>query len=391
MSVPHTASYHRSTLATLVKNAAPSTLLPATRPHKCVEGAERIENAGDARKRRRRRRRRGGAALVAVSIDVNTLHVVAPSIDDAARHWASNHAAGNENSLGRVLSDIAPGLGVPCAAASLALVARRGADALRVVAPLGIGFGAFVQGFSGVLKDATQRLRPDPLHHSTYSFPSSHTASATFLAGAFLAVLLPALLDDDEEDFWAWTPQTITSVASITALTAAGRILTESHFPQRHARRRRARDGGSRRDRVGRRRSGWRQVVGRADGVVGVAALGPPGGNRLRYATAGESNALPRKAQGMACASRTPAGATTHAVRAFFAAGLREAIVFSTKSMTASPLFSRMSLRWGTLSRSVKAFSGGTDLASSPRAALMAAGNLPWWAQAKQMTGPAPS
>ena len=141
-----------------------------------------------------------GAALVAVSIDVNTLHVVAPAIDDAARTWASNHAAGNENSLGRVLSDIAPGLGVPCAAASLALVARRGADALRVVAPLGVGFGAFVQGLSGVLKDATQRVRPDPLHHSTYSFPSSHTASATFLAGAFLAVLLPALLDDDDED-----------------------------------------------------------------------------------------------------------------------------------------------------------------------------------------------
>ena len=171
-----------------------------------------------------------GAALVAVSIDVNTLHVVAPSIDDAARHWAANHAGGNDNSLGRVLSDIAPGLGVPCAAASLALVARRGADALRVVAPLGVGFGAFVQGFSGVLKDATQRLRPDPLHHSTYSFPSSHTASATFLAGAFLAVLVPALLDDDEEEFWTWTPTTITSVAGITALTAAGRILTESHF-----------------------------------------------------------------------------------------------------------------------------------------------------------------
>ena len=171
-----------------------------------------------------------GAALVAVSIDVNTLHVVAPAIDDAARHWASNHAAGNENTLGRVLSDIAPGLGVPCAAASLALVARRGADALRIVAPLGVGFGAFVQGLSGVLKDATQRVRPDPLHHSTFSFPSSHTASATFLAGAFLAVLLPALLDDDEEAFWAWTPQTITSVAGITALTATGRILTESHF-----------------------------------------------------------------------------------------------------------------------------------------------------------------
>ena len=171
-----------------------------------------------------------GAALAAISLDVNTLHVVAPSIDDAARHWAANHAGGDENALGRVLSDIAPGLGVPCAAASVALVARRGADALRVVAPLGVGFGAFVQGLSGVLKDATQRLRPDPLHHSTYSFPSSHTASATFLAGAFLAVLVPALLDDDEEEFWTWTPTTITSVAGITALTAAGRILTESHF-----------------------------------------------------------------------------------------------------------------------------------------------------------------
>ena len=90
-------------------------------------------------------------ALVAVSIDVNTLHVVAPSIDDAARHWAANHAGGNDNSLGRVLSDIATRLGVPRAAASSPSW-RGAADALRVVALPGIGFGAFVQGFSGVLK-----------------------------------------------------------------------------------------------------------------------------------------------------------------------------------------------------------------------------------------------
>lgn len=172
----------------------------------------------------------GSATLAAVAIDANALHVVSPAIDDAARHWASAHAGGDDNALGCVLSDIAPGLGLPCAAASIALVARRGTDGLRIVAPLGVGFFAFVQGLSSVVKDLTQRVRPDPFHHSTFSFPSAHTATATFLAGAMFAVLLPALLDEEEEDFWTWTPSTITSVAAISAAVAAGRVLTEAHW-----------------------------------------------------------------------------------------------------------------------------------------------------------------
>lgn len=171
----------------------------------------------------------GSATLAAISLDANALHVVSPAIDDAARHWASAHTSGDDNALGCVLSDIAPGLGLPCAAASIALVARRGTDGLRVVAPLGVGFFPFVQGLASVVKDLTQRVRPDPLHHFTYSFPSAHTATATFLAGAMFAVLLPALLDEEEGDFWTWTPQTITAVAAISAAVAAGRILTEAH------------------------------------------------------------------------------------------------------------------------------------------------------------------
>ena len=125
--------------------------------------------------------------------------------------------------------------------------------------------------------------------------------------------------------------------------------------------------------------------------MVGVAALDPPAETvSIYYDVWGiqpYSQGRPRGRVRQPHAGRRE----SHAVRAFFAAGLREAIVFSTKSMTALAEFSKMSLRCGTLRRSVKAFSGGTDLASSPSAALIAAGNLPWWAQARQMTGPAPN
>ena len=256
--------------------------------------------------------------------------------------------------------------------------------------PLGIGFGAFVQGFSGVLKDATQRLRPDPLHHSTYSFPSSHTASATFLAGAFLAVLVPALLDDDEEEFWTWTPTTITSVAGITALTAAGRILTESHFLSDTLAGAALGIGALGRDRVGRpsgrnvgprRRNSmaWWESPPRLPGSVSIHADGRG------------INALPRKAQGSgaAPAARRPRDYSRRPrlLRRRLARGHR--LLDEVDDRPRAVLQDVLAVRHAQ--RSVKAFSGGTDFASSPRAALIAAGNLPWWAQARQITGPAPN
>ena len=44
-----------------------------------------------------------------------------------------------------------------------------------------------------VLKTTFCRVRPSPMHDS-FSFPSGHTASATFLVGALLFVLLPGVL-----------------------------------------------------------------------------------------------------------------------------------------------------------------------------------------------------
>ena len=91
-------------------------------------GRRRTRSAGDAQG--------AGASCVAATERyrlINTLHVVAPSIDDAAA-LGGNHAAGMKRP--RRVSDTARGLGVPCRRVPR-LVARRGADA-RVVAPLGI-------------------------------------------------------------------------------------------------------------------------------------------------------------------------------------------------------------------------------------------------------------
>ena len=96
------------------------------------------------------------------------------------------------------------------------------------------GYFLGVQGFAQVVKAATARVRPDQIHHATFSFPSLHTATAVYMAGALLCVLAPALLagDDDPSEGppWRWTPAAAGGVASLGAATAAGRVLTESHW-----------------------------------------------------------------------------------------------------------------------------------------------------------------
>jgi hypothetical protein len=42
------------------------------------------------------------------------------------------------------------------------------------------------------------RVRPSTLHH-TFSFPSGHTTAAVFTVGALLLVLLPLLLEQEQE------------------------------------------------------------------------------------------------------------------------------------------------------------------------------------------------
>ena len=168
-------------------------------------------------------------------ICTQVLHAAHPALDGAARAAAcAADACGRFSETGRALSNVGPGLGAPTAAAAAALVARRRAAGAKTAGSLLAGYFLGVQGFAQVVKAATARVRPDQLHHATYSFPSLHTATAVYMAGALLCVLAPALLagDDDPSEGppWRWTPAAAGGVASLGAATAAGRVLTESHW-----------------------------------------------------------------------------------------------------------------------------------------------------------------
>ncbi|KAL6765087.1 hypothetical protein V8C86DRAFT_2461040 [Haematococcus lacustris] len=64
-----------------------------------------------------------------------------------------------------------------------------------------------------LIKQVFQRTRPSPIHDS-FSFPSGHTSSATFLAGALLFVLLPVVQR-------TWQP-TATAAVQVAAQLEAG-------------------------------------------------------------------------------------------------------------------------------------------------------------------------
>jgi membrane-associated phospholipid phosphatase len=99
------------------------------------------------------------------------------------------------------------------------------------VPPLVAAYVVGVRAVGGALKEATARPRPDALHHASFAFPSLHTASAVFFAGALAAVLVPALADDlDDGELWRWTSGSAVAVAVAGGATAYGRILTESHW-----------------------------------------------------------------------------------------------------------------------------------------------------------------
>ena len=118
------------------------------------------------------------AHAVAVSIDVNTLHVVAPSIDDAATPWEALKPAGRRRTqrLARCSNSSA------CPRA--ARVPRpRGADAARTpaeLAKLGIGFEQRVQGHLGRARSLASGapllpvLNDPPLHFAGLAWAWSH-------------------------------------------------------------------------------------------------------------------------------------------------------------------------------------------------------------------------
>ena len=116
---------------------------------------------------------------------------------------------------------------------------RGAARTLRVAARWASGSAPSCRA-SRACSRTRRRIRPDPLHHSTYSFPSPHTASATLLAGAFPAVLhrRPRRRRSASREVDA-VHNHVGRV--ITALTAPADF-NRDHSP--HARRRRAGDGG---------------------------------------------------------------------------------------------------------------------------------------------------
>ena len=204
----------------------------------CVAGSGMAAPRAQNEKPRLRSGQVAGAAAAAVfaatTLDVTTLHVVSPGLDALARGAAcAASECGRSNDIGRALSDVGPGLGAPCVAAAAFGTATRGRRFLvRTVAPLLAGYGVAVQGFAHAVKDATARVRPDQLHHASFSFPSLHTATAVYLSGALFCVLAPALLAEagDDAPTWRWRPVEVGAVAAAGGLTALGRVLTESHW-----------------------------------------------------------------------------------------------------------------------------------------------------------------
>jgi len=123
-------------------------------------------------------------------------------IDASAHAWVATHTTAEWRlAVGeRVISDLPIACGV--AAWLLLSAACLSASPRRAAAPLALCwmfyFGAAGAGSLGAdpwlvhaLKELFARVRPSCEIHHTYSFPSGHTAAATFLVGAALVVLLP--------------------------------------------------------------------------------------------------------------------------------------------------------------------------------------------------------
>lgn len=125
------------------------------------------------------------------------------AVDDSVRSFAAHHFAHgvtHDSMLGIALSSLAPLALIVSAGVSVTLIAstseRQRDEAVRCVAALfSVHTLLLLPLVELCIKPAVHRLRPDIEHHHTFSFPSGHTTSATFVSGALFLVLLPRLLD----------------------------------------------------------------------------------------------------------------------------------------------------------------------------------------------------
>lgn len=171
------------------------------------------------------------------------------AIDDSVRAFASQHFANvggvsHASMPGLVLSSLAPIALIAAIGASTLLVqsvaegsvARRGAwRSVRAV--FGVHNFLLLPLVELVIKPAVHRLRPDVLHHHSFSFPSGHTTSATYVTGALLLVLLPRLIEalsDARADGMRFAlpprPLLLGAWAAVSVGTGLGRILADAHW-----------------------------------------------------------------------------------------------------------------------------------------------------------------
>jgi membrane-associated phospholipid phosphatase len=141
-------------------------------------------------------------AGVALAVFLGPAGQLVPLVDQSAHAWVAAHTAAEWRlAVGeRIISDGPVALG---AAACLLLSGAAAAAApRRAAAPLALCWLFYSAAGGGLgagpdpwlvasLKGVFARARPSVEIHHSYSFPSGHTAAATFLVGAALVVLLP--------------------------------------------------------------------------------------------------------------------------------------------------------------------------------------------------------
>ncbi|KAJ1624522.1 phosphatidic acid phosphatase type 2/haloperoxidase [Pavlovales sp. CCMP2436] len=139
-------------------------------------------------------------AMQAASHGVDVAAVQA--VDDSVRTFAAQHFAsafGFESLPGLVLSSLPGAVLVASVGVSAAWISsvtdQQREQAVRCVTTLfSLHTLLLIPLVEFVIKPVVHRLRPDTLHHHSFSFPSGHTSSATFISGALFLVLLPRLL-----------------------------------------------------------------------------------------------------------------------------------------------------------------------------------------------------
>ncbi|KAG8469493.1 hypothetical protein KFE25_005948 [Diacronema lutheri] len=174
-------------------------------------------------------------------------HLEVQAMDDSVRTFAAQHFAlaggvAHDSLPGLLLSSLAPIALLAAAGASAALIAnvpeqQRGG----VVRCSGVLFGVHTLLLLPLvelgIKPAVHRLRPDVLHHHSFSFPSGHTTSATYVSGALLFVLLPRLVDalaaarpNSPRLVLPPRPALVGLWLATSLGTALGRVLADAHW-----------------------------------------------------------------------------------------------------------------------------------------------------------------